>query len=148
MKISSLDNKFVNFSGSYKTEDVLRLISGYPYKNKATDGELVESLTGVDIYSKEFSSSLPKDATYLFVYLSIITQCQEQILKQHPELKQFDDEFDCKLHLEKGRKAQDAWFKEQLKRYAPQLEIKPFKLNAARLKRTYKDIEKVFNSIF
>ena len=148
MKILPINNKFVNFSASYKTEDVLRLITGYPYKNKSIDSELVKSLTGVDIYSKEFSSSLPKDANFLFVYLSVITQCQENILKQHPEIKSVDDEFDCKLHLEKGRKAQADWFKEQLKKFASNIEIKPFNLNRRKLIDSYKEIEKVFNSVF
>lgn len=148
MKILPINNKFVNFSASYKTEDVLSLITGYPYKNRSNEVALVKSLTDIDLYSREFSDSLPKDAIYLCAYLSIINQCQENILSQHPELKSVSDDFDCKLHLEQGRKAQDNWFKQQLKKLAPELEIEPFKLNKTSLRKTYKEIEKVFNSIF
>ncbi len=148
MKILPINNKFVNFSASYKTEDVLSLITGYPYKNRSNEVALVKSLTDIDLYSREFSDTLPKDAIYLCAYLSIINQCQENILSQHPELRSVCDEFDCKLHLDKGRKAQDNWFKAQLKKFAPQIEIKSFKLNTRSLERTYKEIEKVFNSIF
>lgn len=148
MHISPIINSSVSFTSKYKTEDVLRLLTGYSYRNKATDGMLVSSLTGVDIFSKEFSNSLPKDTQYLFVILSILRECHDQILEQHPELKEADDSFDSKLHLTNGKQAQNEWFKCQLKKLDAVIDIEPFKLDKAKIKERYKDIESVFNSIF
>lgn len=143
MKILPVNRSLVSFSAVYKTEDVLRLITGYPYKNKSTDGELVKSLTGIDIYSKELSSLIPSSEDFLYSYLSIIGQCTDEIIKQHPILAKILDEFNPKLHLDEGKKSQDNWFKRQLSKLQPSIDIEPFSLNKEELEKdaeTYKAI--------
>lgn len=147
MKIMPVNKNPVNFSRQYKTEDVLRLVTFYPYKNKSTDGSVIESLTGIDIFSKEFQSTLPKDAVYLYVYVTIMTMCQEEILKQHPELQEISDSFDCKLHLTEGKKAQNQWFRNQLKKLPDILDIEPFKLNRKKGEDIYKKIEEIYDAV-
>ena len=147
MNISPVSTKSHNFTSLYKTEDVLRLITGYPYKNQSTSGELIKSLTGVDLSSDSFQSSLPKDAIYLFSIYGIMDACSSEILKQHPELKTIYDSFDCQLHLKEGKKKQDSWFKEQLAKLDKFMDIKPFSLNKEDVRRHYKEIEYVFNKV-
>lgn len=148
MRISALNKSPLSFGALYKTEDVLRLVTGYPYKGKATDGKLINSLTGVNIYSKEFSGNLPKDTVYLFAILSIHDACSEEIIRQHPELEEVFDTYDCQRHLKEGKKAQDNWFKTQLIKFKPEIDIESFKLDRKKLENTYKNIETTFNQIF
>ena len=147
MKILPVNRSLVSFSAVYKTEDVLRLITGYPYKNKSTDGELVKSLTGVDIYSKELSSLIPSSEDFLYSYMSIIGQCTDEIIKQHPILAKILDEFNPQLHLEEGKKSQDNWFKRHLSKLQPQMDIEPFSLDKDKLQKDAVEFKSILDKI-
>lgn len=148
MYISSFNKTTLSFSSAYKSEDILRLITGYPYKNKSTLPDTVKSLTGIDLYSKEFHKQIKDDSEYLIAVSSIQQACADEILKQHPQLHTADDSFDCMLHLNEGKKAQDLWFKEQLKKLPEVIEIEPFKLSLSLLREKYDYIMSIFQKIF
>ncbi|MGM9994776.1 MAG: hypothetical protein ACI37R_08635 [Candidatus Avigastranaerophilus sp.] len=148
MKITPIKTNPTAFSALYKTQDVLSLITGYEYKGKSTIPATIKSLTGVDLYSDEFHKKIDENPQYLYAVMSIQDACTEEVLKQHPEFKSADDSFDCKLHLKKGRKAQDDWFKVQMRTLPDKTDIKPFCLDISVLREKYNSFKEIFEKIF
>ncbi len=129
MQISKINQNIYkqNFSAEYKTEDVLRLITGFPYKDKSSK-EIIKSLTGIDIYSKEYHSSMPKESEYLFNVIALESLCCDRVLEQKKELHEADSSYDDEMPLKAGKKQTENWFKKQIKKIGKTINIEPFSI--------------------
>ncbi len=146
MKIQSNFINIPSFSAKFRTEDVLRFLTQYPYKQKNSDKFIVKELTGIDLGSDEFISSITeKDSLPTVAIWAIIGVCSEHILKQNKALEEADATFNPTMHLEKGRKSTDEWFKEQIKKLGQTINLEPFTVTFEEIKDSYNKYIDIIN---
>ena len=138
MKISQINNYNQNFGELYKSEDVLRLVTGYPYKGKGSE-KFIKALTGIDMYSPEVKAQIPKDAEYSYVMIAIENACEERVTSQNKEFPQIKKDFLKVLIHAKDEQTKRSAFEELLKKFGKTIELKPFSLTLKDIEKSYKD---------
>ncbi len=138
MKISRINNYNQNFGERYKTEDVLRLVTGYPYKGKGSE-KFIRELTGIDMYSSEVKRQIPEKAEYSYVIIAIENACEERVTSQNKEFPQIKKDFLKVLMHAKDEETKRSAFEEILKKFGRTIELKPFSLTRADIEKAYKD---------
>ena len=137
MKISSINNN-LNFGARYKTEDVLRLISNYPYKNKDTD-KIIKSLTGIDMYSDEFRKSVTKEESYPIVTFALGDICADKVMQQNPKLVEVRDSFTTEIKLNANKEVKDNFFETQMKKLGKSINLEPFTVTMDEIRKRYSE---------
>ena len=148
MKISNKIIYTPGFSAKFKTEDVLRFVTQYPYKNKTNNDYMVKELCGIDLKSDEFLSSITDDEYSPIAMFAVIETCSEKILQQNKDLQKADSTFDATLHLREGRKKTDDWFKEQIKKLGEAINLEPFTVSTEEIKAADKNLMELIGKIF
>ena len=144
MQISPIS--FINFQKKYDKDDVLRLITGYDYKNSGHISKMMKELTGVD-YSSDEVKEIVSDRPYceLSLYNGVKEQCRRKVFANYPELLEADEAFEVHaINCPADSKALDIWFKAQLFQMRDKYDIEPFRFSPKRLQ---KDNDKFMDNV-
>jgi hypothetical protein len=138
MKISCINNANINFGARYKAEDVLMLVTNYPYKGRDTD-KIVKSLSGIDMYSDEFRRSIDPSAANAVVTFALEDICADKVMEQEPKLKEVRESYTVDISASMDKEKKENWFKNQLNKFGKTIKLEPFTVTTEEIKKRYKE---------
>lgn len=143
----------MHFNAQFKTKEILSFIVQYPFEKGFDDikeDNLIEFMTGLNPQNKDYFEKVFQTSDYskLTSKITLQTACVDEIIKQNPILKNADETCDVVFtKLKKDKNEIKTWLNFQMKKIGETVDIEPFKLDIKKLVQSYKELEKMIDSI-